>query len=478
MKQACTHAILCLAILAPFCVRAFALDPSLAVSPYAHTAWKIRDGFAKDQINAIAQTPDGYLWLGTGFGLLRFDGVRAAPWQPPNGEQLPSNFVTSMFLSHDDTLWIGTLKGLASWKDGKLTQHPEVAGVQLGSFLEDREQTVWFGTWETSKARLCAIRDGKVECYGPGTFGNFVSPVCQDHKGNLWVSGNTGLWRWAPGPPERYPLPNGVTQATAAVEDDSGDLLLSTNDGLKRLVAGKIEDYRLPGITGHFGSYRLLRSRDGSLWISTTQGLLHMHHGKVDRFSAVDGLSGDSVSKVSEDREGSVWVITQNGLDRFHEYAIPTISRNQGLSNSGTWAVQATPDGSVWIGTAEGLNRWENGRMTVYRGQRALGQSRTGEEPGPNTGAAAEVANRGLLGSPRSLGLDDAARLWASMAMVLLFPKAVDLVRHSRRRIFHRRRWTRQRMILNGTAASFIGLPTLPFSRLWAQFAQNPQTML
>jgi ligand-binding sensor domain-containing protein len=93
MKQACTHAILCLAILAPFCVRAFALDPSLDVSQYAHTAWKIRDGFAKDQINAIAQTPDGYLWLGTGFGLLRFDGVRAAPWQPPNGEQLPSNFV-------------------------------------------------------------------------------------------------------------------------------------------------------------------------------------------------------------------------------------------------------------------------------------------------------------------------------------------------------------------------------------------------
>src|ERR1700760_2998648 len=107
------HAILCLAILAPFCVRAFALDPSLDVSQYAHTAWKVREGFAKGAILQIAQTPDGYLWLGTEFGLLRFDGVRAVPWQPPHGEQLPSNYIGSLRVSQDGTLWIGTLKGLA-----------------------------------------------------------------------------------------------------------------------------------------------------------------------------------------------------------------------------------------------------------------------------------------------------------------------------------------------------------------------------
>ena len=74
------------------CGCAFALDPSLDISQYAHTSWKVRDGFAKGQIILIAQTPDGYLWLGTEFGLLRFDGVRAVPWQPPRGEQLPSSF--------------------------------------------------------------------------------------------------------------------------------------------------------------------------------------------------------------------------------------------------------------------------------------------------------------------------------------------------------------------------------------------------
>lgn len=107
---------------------AFALDPSLDVSQYAHTAWRIRDGFTGGSITAIAQTADGYLWLGTEFGLLRFDGVRAVPWQPAGGEQLPANFIFSLLVARDGTLWIGTLKGLASWTDGKLTQYPELAG--------------------------------------------------------------------------------------------------------------------------------------------------------------------------------------------------------------------------------------------------------------------------------------------------------------------------------------------------------------
>ncbi len=98
-----------------------ALDPSLDVSQYAHTAWRIRDGFTRGPITAIAQTPDGYLWLGTEFGLVRFDGVRAVPWQPKEG-QLPASFISPLLVARDGTLWIGTLKGLASWKDGKLTQ--------------------------------------------------------------------------------------------------------------------------------------------------------------------------------------------------------------------------------------------------------------------------------------------------------------------------------------------------------------------
>src|ERR1700720_4512802 len=79
--------------LAHLCPSALALDPSLDVSQYAHTVWQVREGFTQGYIRSIAQTPDGYIWLGTGFGLFRFDGVRVEHWQPPlNGEQLPSIF--------------------------------------------------------------------------------------------------------------------------------------------------------------------------------------------------------------------------------------------------------------------------------------------------------------------------------------------------------------------------------------------------
>ena len=83
------------------CSCAFALNPALDVSQYAHTSWKIRDGFTKGSIGAIAQTPDGYLWLGTEFGLVRFDGVRAVAWQPPAGQSLPSNYIGKLLAARE-----------------------------------------------------------------------------------------------------------------------------------------------------------------------------------------------------------------------------------------------------------------------------------------------------------------------------------------------------------------------------------------
>src|ERR1700747_2629103 len=85
------------------CGSAFALDPNLDVSQYAHKSWTVREGFFKGSVSSIAQTPDGYLWLGTEFGLLRFDGVRAVPWQPPSGQHLPSSYVGPLLAARDGT---------------------------------------------------------------------------------------------------------------------------------------------------------------------------------------------------------------------------------------------------------------------------------------------------------------------------------------------------------------------------------------
>src|ERR1700745_1103503 len=107
-RHGIARAVIALAPLLAWCWCAFALDPSLDVSQYAHTSWRVREGFTRGHISAIAQTPDGYLWLGTDFGLLRFDGVRNVTWQPPPDESLPSNLIISLLVAHEGTLWIGT----------------------------------------------------------------------------------------------------------------------------------------------------------------------------------------------------------------------------------------------------------------------------------------------------------------------------------------------------------------------------------
>jgi len=404
---------------------AYALDPALDVSQYAHTAWKIREGFTKGTIFSTAQTPDGYLWLGTEFGLVRFDGVQAIPWQPPGGEQLPSSWINALLVTRDGTLWIGTEKGLASWKDGKLTEYPEVAGLTVTSLLQDAEGTLWFGVRDPG--RLCAVRAAKTQCYGAGSLGWSVPALYEDHKGNLWVSAQSGLWRWAPGPPEQYQLPGGPVEAKALIEGDHGELLMATGmsgpftgpvigvtGGLKELVGGKIRDYALPGIAGEFRPTRLFRSGDGSLWIGTMQGLLHIHQGRIDGFSVTDGLSGNFIRRIFEDREGNVWVCTENGLDRFREFAAPTISENQGLSASAAYLVEATLDGSVWTATADGPNRWQNGHVTVYGKRSRSGlNNRTDAGELVINAKATEIANSGIRGTVRSLGQDDRGRLWA-----------------------------------------------------------------
>ena len=146
-----------------WCPGVFALNPSLDVSQYAHTRWKVSEGFSKGVIRSIAQTLDGYLWVGTDFGLFRFDGVRAVPWEPPAGEHLPSSPVTRLLGGRDGTLWIGTLRGLASWKAGKLTHYPELEGQRIEALLEDREGTIWAGGWAPSAGTLCSIQSGNAQ---------------------------------------------------------------------------------------------------------------------------------------------------------------------------------------------------------------------------------------------------------------------------------------------------------------------------
>ncbi|MBV9742645.1 MAG: hypothetical protein JO099_02685, partial [Acidobacteriia bacterium] len=224
-----------LGIMLAFCRCASALNPSLDINQYAHSAWTARDGFFKGTMTSIAQTPDGYLWVGTEFGLLRFDGVRSVSWQPPAGQHLPSNSIRSLLAARDGRLWIGTAEGLASWKDLKLTHYAELAGQDVFPLLEDRDGTLW-AAGRTPAGTLCAIQTGSVHCYrNEGSFDRGAATLYEDSGGNLWAAAETRLWRWKPGPPKVYPMPSpGVTHSQALSEDNNGPLLIATQSGIKR----------------------------------------------------------------------------------------------------------------------------------------------------------------------------------------------------------------------------------------------------
>ena len=350
------------------CPFTFAIDSFLDVNQYAHTAWKIREGFSKGEIGAITQTADGYIWLGTEFGLIRFDGVRTVEWKPPQDQHLPSNTIYSLLAARDGTLWIGTTKGLASWKNGKLTEYAELAGQAIFAVIEDREGTIWVGgIGLPSAGRLCAIQGGKVRCFGKdGSLGSGVRKLYEDSRGNLWAATDTGVWRWKPSNAQYYPVTE-PSSFSGLAEDSGGAILISTDKGVSRLVDGRIEVYPLPGTVQQFKSRSLLRDRDGSLWIGILdRGLLHVHGGRTDLFASSDGLSGDRVNDLFQDREGNIWVATINGLDRFRGFAVRTFTVKQGLSNASVQSVMADKEGNIWLGTAGGLDRWTNGNIATY----------------------------------------------------------------------------------------------------------------
>jgi ligand-binding sensor domain-containing protein len=272
------------------CPSAHALDPSLDVSQYAHTAWQVRDGFTQGFIRSIAQTPDGYIWLGTGFGLFRFDGVRVEHWQPPlNGEQLPSNFIVCLHVARDGTFWIGTMDGLASWRDGRLTRYPDFAGLVILSIFEDRNGTVWVGNYSlTSPGKLCAIDGTNVDCHGSSdALPKGVSFLYEDSHDVLWVVAPDGVWRWRPGPRRLYHMPFGTTVAPDLGEAGDGTLLIPLPGRLARFGGGKLEtQHPYPAPARNVDGTRLLRDRDGGVWIGTAgAGVVHLHQGRADVFS-------------------------------------------------------------------------------------------------------------------------------------------------------------------------------------------------
>jgi ligand-binding sensor domain-containing protein len=345
--------------------------------------WRIQDGAISPPTN-IAQTTDGFLWITTAQGLMRFDGVRFVPWQPPQGQNLPGTHFSALLGSRDGSLWIGTTRGLARWKDGQLRtytdlQHP----AAIFAIIEDDSGTIWatrYGQY-AREAPLCSISEEKLRCFGKkdGIPVGYGLGLTRDSEGNIWF-GSSVLVRWRPGTPattyfgEMAELaksdgvinvalgPSGTVWATL---DGTGPQL-----GLRYYSGGKWKSYAVPGLDrARVRAGELRVDRRGSLWVGTmNDGVYRICGGVADHYGVSDGLSGSGVASLFEDREGNIWVATDGGLDMFRDTALISYTTRQGVSDSHFQSVMALRNGAVWIGTDGALNilRKQDGKVATF----------------------------------------------------------------------------------------------------------------
>ena len=344
---------------------AAALDPKMRITQYRHPAWRLQEGAFASAPNAIAQTLDGYIWIGTGSGLLRYDGARFSPWAPPGSMDVSGTIYSLHASSSDGTFWIGTSLGLVSWKNGQFQKH---VGGRINSIIEDRKGQIWVARSRVpdSNGGLCQARGGHPGCIGgdermPLTYAEALS---EDLQGNLWIGGSGQVMRWRNGSLKTYlkkelePFRGleGVDSIAVAADGSVWLALATQGFGLFRIAHDAIEKIVLPG-TAQAHAQALLIDREGSLWIGTAgSGVYRLYAGRLDHFGSGNGLSSSNVTNFFEDREGNLWVATSKGLDRFGDNRVVTFSTSEGLSADLVNSVLATGDGAVWIGNRGSLD--------------------------------------------------------------------------------------------------------------------------
>jgi PAS domain S-box-containing protein len=388
------------------CPSANAVDPERRISQYAHTAWRVRDGVFPGVPDAIAQTTDGYIWIGSEGGLLRFDGVRFVRWTPPNGgEQLRTTPIMSLLGGSDGSLWIGTASGLVRWKNGTLSNFPETAG-RVNAIYEDRQGTIWMVRSRMRAGALCKVTASVAKCYGPNDgIPPYAGTMTGDNAGNIWIGTSTALLRWKAGSATSYAVRGlkanatlaGIT-ALAAAPDGSIWAGMSKSGpglGLQQWANGTWRSLITPTLdssTLNFYS-ALWLDRHNALWVGTDgDGIYRIHDGKVDHFRSADGLSGDTTESFFEDREGNLWVTTSDGIDCFRDIPVVNFSAHEGLSSDSDDSVLAARDGTIWIGNHAGLDHLRGDVVSSI---------------GPNNGLPGKQVT--------SLFEDHAGRLWVGL---------------------------------------------------------------
>jgi len=358
-----------------------ALDPARSLAQFTEDTWTAESGLPQSSVLALAQTQDGYLWIGTEVGLARFDGIRLSVFDKENTPELQSDDVRALFVDRQNNLWIGTNGGgLTRYREGHFTTFTSRNGLtndSVTALSEDADGDLWIAT---EGGGLCRLSNGKFNSYTTrqGLPANAVFALAPSANGGMWVGTYDGLARIRSGVVESFTVKDGLPRndVRSLYTDRQGVLWIGMEGGgLCRYAEGHFQTFAAGEELAADSVASILEDSAGSVWIGTHEsGLSRYVNGAMATASAKQNLLSRDVRTIFEDREGNLWVgIKGGGLVRLKNGIFTTLSSRDGLSSDVVLPVMEDRDGAVWAGTnGSGVNRIKDGKIRIFNTSQGL----------------------------------------------------------------------------------------------------------
>ena len=346
----------------------------MSVTQYRIDAWQTEQGLPQNTVQAVYQTRDGHLWVGTGGGLARFDGTRFITFENANTPELAMRPIFGFMEDRDGWLWIGHSRGATRYKDGvfeRVITDQVMEGRRVWAFAQDAAGVVW----AAGENGLVRWEQGKVTRFGEaeGLPTRRLRSVALDRDGTLWI-GTTGggLVSYAGGKFTAHDPAHGFphNEVRHVLADPEGGVWAATA-GAGLVHVGAKGDLRIYGVKDGLPTDQLTYlalDKSGALWVGTWgAGVSRFAGGRFSAISSGGGLGGDQIWSLHADREGSIWAGTwHGGLNRLSPRPFAVFGKPEGLAGDNVRSVLQARDGSMWVGSAGGgVNRIEKGRITA-----------------------------------------------------------------------------------------------------------------
>ena len=354
--------------------------PEKVLGRYQQRVWRDQDGLPQNSVTAMAQTRDGYLWLGTEEGAVRFDGVRFTIFDRNNTPAMGSGNISALLEDHAGNLWMGTNGGgVTRLRGTRFTNYTSRDGLSSDIALclaEDRAGNIWIGT---DGGGLDLFRGGRFTAYTTreGLPDNHVWAIAEDAKGELWVGTANGLARLKDGRFTVYTTRDGLAHnhVRTLVWSRSGDLWIGTNGGgLCRFKDGYFTAYGAAEGLPNDRIYTMLEDREGSLWVGTFYGgIYRLTDGRFSVYAAQQGLPTNFVRAMYQDRQGNFWIGPDTGgLIELKDGRFTVLTTADGLYHDYARAVYEDSVGNLWVAALEAMNRIKDGKITVFTAKDGL----------------------------------------------------------------------------------------------------------